>query len=77
MNRDEERRKNRERMPNLAAAIDEIREKFPDARLVWGKDLVTGHEVGTKDEPDPDKVFQIPKGYEPMKKYNVKTRKAK
>lgn len=59
--REEQRKKNRELMPNLAALVDEFREQFPDAKLIWGKDMVTGHEVGKKEEPDPDKVFVVPR----------------
>ena len=70
--REEQRRKNRERMPNLAALMDDLREQFPDCRLVWGKDLVTGHEVGKKEEPDPDRVFVIPPDYHPSRPLETK-----
>lgn len=70
--REEQRRKNRAEMPNLAALVDELREKFPDAKLMWGKDLVTGKEVGKKEEPDPDKVFVIPKDYFPGRRLETK-----
>lgn len=75
--REEQRRKNREQMPNLAALVDEIREAFPDARLLWGKDLVTGFEVGKKEEPDPDKTFTIPKDYYPSREVNTTKRSKK
>ena len=73
--RDEERRKNREKMPNLAKVVDEIRAKFPDAKLIWGKDLVTGHEVGKLEEHDPDKVFTIPKDYFPSTPLETRAKK--
>ncbi len=73
--RDEERRKNREKMPNLAKVVDEIREKFPGAKLIWGKDLLTGHEVGKLDPVDPDKVFTIPKDYFPSTPLEIKPKK--
>lgn len=70
--REEQRRKNREAAPNLAAMVDEFREVFPDAKLIWGKDLVTGVELGKKDEPDPDRVFVVPKDYYPSRQVNLK-----
>ena len=74
--REEQRRKNREQMPNLAALVDEIREKFPGAKLLWGKDLVTGIEIGKKEEPDPDKTFTIPKDYYPSRQV-ITTKRSK
>ena len=70
--REEQRKKNRELMPNLAALVDEFREQFPDMKVIWGKDLVTGHEVGKKEEPDPDKVFVVPKDYFPSRRIDLK-----
>lgn len=72
--REEQRKKNREAAPNLAALVDEIREQFPGAKLMWGKDLVTGVEVGVREE-DPDRTFVIPEGYEPCRTVDVKERK--
>ena len=73
--REEQRRKNRELMPNLAALMDEIKEKFPDAKLVWGEDLVTGHKVGKK--PEHENVFTIPKDYFPCASYETPKKKGK
>lgn len=73
--REEQRRKNRELMPNLAALMDEVREQFPDAKLIWGEDLETGHVVGKK--PENENVFVIPKDYFPMAQYDTSKRKAK
>lgn len=73
--REEQRRKNRELMPNLAALMDEIKEQFPDAKLIWGEDLGTGHVVGKK--PENENVFTIPKDYHPCASYDTKQRKAK
>lgn len=71
--RDQERRRNREAAPNLAALVDELRAQFPDAKLVWGKDLLTDVEIGKR--PDEPNSFQIPSGYEPCKV--IETRKSK
>lgn len=73
--REEQRRKNRELMPGLAALMDEVREQFPDAKLIWGEDLVTGHVVGKK--PENENVFTIPKDYFPCTTYDTSKRKAK
>lgn len=70
--RDEQRKKNREIAPNLAALVDEFKAQFPDCKVIWGKDLVTGVELGKKDEPDPDSVFVIPKDYYPSRSVNLK-----
>ena len=72
--REEQRQKNRELMPNLAALVDEIKDQFPDAKLIWGEDLVTGHKVGKK--PENENVFVIPKDYYPSKTYDT-NRKAR
>lgn len=68
---DEQRKKNRELMPNLAALMDEVREQFPGAKLVWGEDLETGHSVGVKDD-DPEKTFKIPENYFPSRIVSTK-----
>jgi hypothetical protein len=73
--REDERRRNRERMPNLAALMDDWREQFPDAKLIWGEDLETGVSVGTK--PVDENVFVIPKDYFPMQTFEPKKGKAK
>lgn len=67
-----ERRKNRELMPGLAALMDEVREQFPDAKMIWGEDLMTGVTVGVK--PDEKHVFTIPKDYFPSQQIDI-TRK--
>ena len=71
-NREEQRRRNRELMPNLAELVDEFRSVFPDAKLVWGVDKVTGYEVGKQEELDPDKVFEIPRNYHPSQQIETK-----
>lgn len=72
---EEEKRKNREKAPNLAALVDELREQFPGMKLIWGQDLVTGVEIGKKDEPDPDKVFTIPPDYYPTRPVDTKRKR--
>lgn len=67
--------KNRELMPNVAKMVDEWREHFPGLKVVWAKDLVTGHEAGKRRDPDPDKVFTIPEGYYPTQQ--IETKKGK
>lgn len=69
---EEKRRRNRELMPNVAKLIDEWKEQFPDLKVIWAKDLETGHEVGKRDEPDPAKVFTIPANYYPVTIQNLK-----
>jgi len=72
---DEEKKKNRDAAPNLAALVDEIREQFPGAKLIWGKDEVTGVEIGTKEVVDESKVFTIPHDYYPCRPVIIKGRK--
>lgn len=50
--REEQAKRNRERMPAVAAMVDEFREVFghDGVRLLWGKDLTTGVEVGKQSE---------------------------
>jgi hypothetical protein len=69
--REEQRKKNREQAPNLAALVDELKEQFPGAKVVWGKDLVTGVEVGER-EDDPERTFTIPQNYFPGRVVDVK-----
>lgn len=61
--REAQRQRNRDRAPAIAQLMDEIREKFPEAKLVWGVDLTTGVEFGTKEEEK--NVFTIPPNYYP------------
>lgn len=70
--RREKAEQNRKLMPNVAAIMDEFRKDFPDCKLLYGKDLVTGHEVGKQEVPDPEKVFVIPKDYFPSRSVNLK-----
>lgn len=46
MSIEEQRRRNRERMPAVADLMDQIREVFGDVRLIHAIDHVTGVEVG-------------------------------
>jgi hypothetical protein len=70
--RREQAERNRQLMPNVAAMMDEFRKTFPDCKLLYAKDFVTGHEVGKKEEPDPDKVFTVPDNYYPSRSVNLK-----
>ncbi|MFN7323055.1 MAG: hypothetical protein ACK5SP_02160 [bacterium] len=53
-------------MPNVARMMDEWRAVFPDCRLIWAKDLETGHEVGKKSEVDPDRLVQFSPEWNPQ-----------
>jgi hypothetical protein len=46
--RTEQARRNREQMPELALAVDALRDAFGEVRVLWGRDETTGCEVGTK-----------------------------
>lgn len=50
MNRQEAAKRNRELMPNVAALVDEWRVHFPNLKVIYAKDLETGHEVGRSQE---------------------------
>lgn len=63
MNRAEQ---NRQLMPNVAAIIDEYREFFPGLKVIYAEDLVTGHSVGRKPEPEPN-TYTIPEGFRPSR----------
>jgi hypothetical protein len=52
MSIEEQRKRNRELMPNVAKMMDEWRAVFPGCRLIYAKDLETGHEVGTPTPTD-------------------------
>lgn len=65
MSKEQQRQNNRELMPNVAALIDEWREQFPDLKVIWAEDLVTGHSVGKKPDPATENAFTIPPNYYP------------
>lgn len=71
----EQRKKNREAMPEVAKLMDEINARFPGSKLIWAKDLVTGKEIGKKSEPKA--FFQIPPNYFPGKEVNVRKGRSK
>lgn len=75
LTREEQAKRNRELMPNVAAMVDEFRAAFPGLRLIYAKDPETGHSVGVPPEEDPDKVFAIPKNYYPTRTCDDKVRK--
>jgi hypothetical protein len=72
---EEQRKKNREEMPEVAKLMDEINAKYPGSKLIWAKDLATGKEIGKKSEPK--SVFVIPPDYNPGKEVNVRKGRSK
>jgi hypothetical protein len=70
MTPEEQRKRNREQMPNVAAMLDEFRAANPGLqfKVVWAKDHGTGLEVGKRDDPKPEQVFVIPESYGQTKK---------
>lgn len=60
-NRNEQANRNRERMPNVAAVVDEFRKFFPDLKVIWAEDKQTGVSVGKKSQPE--NVWVIPEGF--------------
>jgi hypothetical protein len=59
--RDEQKKKNREQMPEIAKLMDQVNARFPGSKLIWAKDLTTGKEIGKKS--DEKNLFQIPASY--------------
>jgi len=59
--REEQKKKNREQMPEVAKLMDQINARFPGSKLIWAKDLTTGKEIGKKTEEK--NLFQIPANY--------------
>jgi hypothetical protein len=62
MNKEDAARRNRELMPNVAAMVGEWREHFPGLKVIYAKDLETGHSVGKRREP-PTNTWTIPEGF--------------
>lgn len=73
--REEQRRKNREEMPEIAKLMDKINAAFPGSKLIWAKDLLTGKEIGKK--PIEKNVFVIPDNYRPTEVINVRKGRSK
>ena len=73
--REEQRRRNREAAPELAALLDEFKEQFPDAKLIWGKDYTTGAEFGKK--PENENVFTIPPNYFPTQQIDTRQKRGR
>jgi hypothetical protein len=71
----EQRRKNREAMPEIAKLMDEVNAKYPGSKLIWAKDLATGKEIGKKSEPK--SAFVIPPNYYPGKEVDVRKGRSK
>ena len=59
--REEQKKKNREQMPEIAKLMDQVNARFPGSKLIWAKDLTTGKEIGKKTEEK--NLFQIPASY--------------
>lgn len=49
----------RSRMPTVAAIFDEVRVRYPEAKLLYGRE--NGHEIDAR-QPESN-VFDIPKDY--------------
>lgn len=73
--RSDQAKRNRELMPNAAALIDEWRQTFPDLKVIYAKDKVTGYEVGNPVEEGVP--FSIPFNYYPSTPVEMKGRKKK
>jgi len=71
----EQRKKNREAMPEVAKLMDKINARFPGSKLIWAKDLATGKEIGKKSKPK--SFFVIPQDYNPGKEFNVRKGRSK
>lgn len=72
---EEQRKKNREAMPEVAKLMDEINARFPGSKLVWAKDLATGKEMGK--QTDLSNAFKVPPNYFPGKEVNVRKGRSK
>jgi hypothetical protein len=66
MSRDDTARRNRELMPNVAKMVDDIRQHFPGARVIWAEDKQTGHSVGARRE-EATNSFAIPEDFRPSR----------
>lgn len=75
LDREEQKRKNREAAPALAALIDEVKAQFPDAKLIWGEDLTTGVTFGKK--PENENAFTIPPDYFPTQRIDTNKKKGR
>jgi len=73
--REEQRKKNREEMPEIAKLMDEINAKYPGSKLIWAKDFVTGKEIGKRTVEK--NVFVIPDNYRPSEVTDVRKGRSK
>jgi hypothetical protein len=73
--REDQRKKNREEMPWVAKLMDEVNEKYPDSKLIWAHDLLTGKEIGKR--PVEKNVFVIPDNYRQTEAINVRKGRGK
>jgi len=73
--REEQRKKNREEMPEIAKLMDEINAKYPGSKLIWAKDLSTGKEIGKRSVEK--NVFVIPDNYRPSEVTDVRKGRSK
>lgn len=74
MSKEQVAQRNRELMPNVAAMVDELREFFPNLKVLYAEDLETGRSVGKKPEP-PTNSWKIPEGYRPSVQQKAQKRK--
>ena len=72
--REEQKKKNREDMPEVAKLMDQINAKYPNSKLIWAKDLTTGKEIGKRS--DEKNLVQL-KSYSPTGVKNVRKGRSK
>jgi len=73
--REEQRKKNREEMPEIAKLMDQINAKYPGSKLIWAKDYATGKEIGKRSIEK--SVFVIPENYRPSEVTDVRKGRSK
>ena len=74
--REEQKKKNRDDMPEVAKLMDRINAKYPNSKLIWAKDFTTGKEIGKKS--DEKNLVELksysPTGVKDVRKGRSKTR---
>ena len=72
--REDQKKKNREDMPEVAKLMDQINAKYPNSKLIWAKDLTTGKEIGKKSD---EKNLVELKSYSPTGAKDVRKGRSK